>query len=768
MKKHFILFSLLFCFVGFLFAQTSPEIRLNQLGFYPEGEKLAAVITSGTGSFSVKSTVDDEEVFSATLSKSQNWDKSGEAVAIADFSSLATPGVYYLEVGSIGRSYDFVIAERTHLATARTALKAYYFNRASTAITEEHGGAWARPEGHPDEQVRVHASAATEERPENTIISAPKGWYDAGDYNKYIVNSGISTYTLLSAYQHFPEFFAGLSTHIPESSNNIPDILDEAMWNLEWMMDMQDPHDGGVYHKLSTASFSGAVMPHKATATRYVVQKSTAASLNFAAVMAQSYRVFLDIDPEFANAALEAAIKAYEWALANPEIYYRQNEMNQQYNPDIHTGEYGDSNVTDEFNWAAAELYISTGDDTYFEQLNINYNGWIGVPGWGSVNPLALMSLVYHEDELTAAGRAEAANIRGALLNMANGYLDRKEEAPYRVPINEFYWGSNAVAANQGMILLAAYKAGGNEDYLLAANATLDYLLGRNATTYSFVTGLGHKPPMHIHHRQSEADDVEEPVPGFLAGGPNPGQEDNCSYPSSLPAKSYTDSWCSYASNEVTINWNAPLVFLAGGLEHYYEQNNFAGLNQEPAASETLSAVVIEETGVELRWSAGSPDVNRFILERAEGDDDNFEVIARLNGSSFRYADEELQRGTTYVYRIKSENAFGQSGYSSTATVTTGGGDPTGIFDSPQADKKRFEVFPNPSGGQLRLKMEPDFVKGECRVRIIDLQGQIVREYSIQHPAGEIIIDLRNLKGLFMVHLSAGGEDYAPQKVILQ
>jgi len=131
-----------------------------------------------------------------------------------------------------------------------------------------------------------------------------------------------------------------------------------------------------------------------------------------------------------------------------------------------------------------------------------------------------------------------------------------------------FSWGSNAVAANQGMELLIAYRLTGNSAYLRAALGNLDYLLGRNATTYCFVTGFGNRSPQHIHHRISSSDGIAAPVPGLLAGGPNPGEEDGVTtYPSSLPALAYTDDQNSYASNEIAINWNAPLVFLSIGME---------------------------------------------------------------------------------------------------------------------------------------------------------------------------------------------------------
>jgi endoglucanase len=130
------------------------------------------------------------------------------------------------------------------------------------------------------------------------------------------------------------------------------------------------------------------------------------------------------------------------------------------------------------------------------------------------------------------------------------------------------------VAANQGVALLCAFQLTGDSTYLRAAIANLDYLLGRNGTTYCFVTGFGSLSPMHIHHRPSKADNIVPPVPGLLAGGPNPHQEDGVkSYPSSLPALSYTDNDSSYASNEICINWNAPLAFLAVGLEALVSPN---------------------------------------------------------------------------------------------------------------------------------------------------------------------------------------------------
>jgi hypothetical protein len=162
-------------------------------------------------------------------------------------------------------------------------------------------------------------------------LGTSQTWQHSGDYNKYIVNSGISTYTLLAAYEHFPEYYRQFEFNIPESGNGIPDILDEALWNIDWMLTMQAPNDGGVYHKLTTANFSGFVMPNQDTARRYVVQKGTAATLNFAAVMAQASRIFQSFNsemPGFAETCLDAALDAWRWARKNPNLRYSQSALN--------------------------------------------------------------------------------------------------------------------------------------------------------------------------------------------------------------------------------------------------------------------------------------------------------------------------------------------------------------------------------------------------------------------------------------------------------
>jgi len=557
-------------------SQISPDIRLNQIGFYPSMKKIAIVRSVGSSQFFVLCGTDT--VYSGTLSSLRHWSYSNEDVSVADFSSLKIPGSYALFVPGVGYSYPFKINERVNLELAKGALKGYYFQRASLPLDASFAGKWARPAGHPDTAVLIHSSAATPGRPVNSKMSSPRGWYDAGDYNKYIVNSGITTYSLLAAYEHFPKYCSELVLSIPESNNKLPDILDEALWNVRWMLTMQDPADGGVYHKLTNTNFDGMIMPHQATTPRYVVMKSTAASLDFAAVMAQMSRIARNFPaelPGLADSCLHAAVRAWNWARLHPKVYYNQTQVNAKYDPDIHTGEYGDSNVSDEFAWAAAELFVTTKCDSFLTIANPLSGGSALIPSWSNVRTLGLYTFAHYRNDI--AGKIDTNKLRSRLLSLAASLSSTQSSSAYQVVIGssakDFGWGSNAIAANQAMALLVAYQLTSEPVYLNAALSNLDYLLGRNALGYCFVTGFGSRSPMFIHHRISAADGVTEPVPGLLVGGPNPKCEDRLQYHSTLPALAYLDTVASYASNEICINWNAPLVYVTIALEALLSPN---------------------------------------------------------------------------------------------------------------------------------------------------------------------------------------------------
>lgn len=554
-------------------ATAQKNIALNQLGFYPAAPKLA-VVTGHTQAqnFYVINVADNDTAFTGKLSEERQSANSSTVTRIADFSALHKKGMYSLSVDG-NTSYKFQISDNANHAAALASLKGFYFIRSSMPLEEKYAGKWARPAGHADTQVLVHASAAGTKRPEGTIIAAPGGWYDAGDYNKYVVNSGITTGTLLAAYEDFTRYFDTLKTHIPESDDKVPDVLNEALYNIRWMLTMQDPNDGGVYHKCTNAAFDGMVMPGVTKLPRYVVQKGTAATLDFAAVTAQAARIFSRFSkqyPGLSDSCISAAKFAWQWAEKNPDSVYNQDAINKRTQPKITTGAYGDKSFSDEWFWAACELYATTKEETYYGIIQTHLNDKMQLPSWSDVHMLGDYTLVHFEKNLSKHAEV-ISNIKKQVISYADTYLANYKQTAFATVMGQskrdFIWGSNAVAANQGIVLINAYLITKDKSYIDGALSNLDYILGRNATGYCFVTGLGTKSTMHPHHRPSVADNVEEPVPGLLAGGPNPGRQDGCHYDYTEPETAYADVDCSYASNEIAINWNAPLVYLANAIE---------------------------------------------------------------------------------------------------------------------------------------------------------------------------------------------------------
>ncbi len=570
-RAFFLAFAAL-CFCGASYGQQGGEskIRLDQVGFYPYAPKIAIIISGDDSIFYVRNSK-KAIVFKGRLTKSVKPGFAGDYTRIADFSDLQQTGKFQLMTPGLGYSYPFEIKKDVHRSIACASIKAYYFLRASTALDPKFAGKWARAEGHPDTNVLVHPSAASGERPAGTVISSPRGWYDAGDYNKYIVNSGISTGTLLSLYEDFPAYMKTVKLNIPESGNGVPDILNEVLWNLRWMLTMQDPNDGGVYHKLTNAAFDKFEMPDKATDPRYVVQKGTAAALDFAAVMAQASRIFRKFPkelPGLADSCLNAANKAWDWADKNPDVVYDQNAMNQKFSPKVTTGAYGDRHFGDEFIWAASELFVTTNDMAFLSHINLLPDGVMPLPTWSQVRLLGYYTLLKNAN---AGGLKELPEIKRRLIKFADSLIKGADETAYVTVMDKskrnFNWGSNSVAANQGVALIQAYKLTGNAKYLVFALDNLDYLLGRNGTGYCYVTGYGSKPPMNPHHRPSFSDGVTDPVPGLLVGGPNPGMQDGVKLLSTVPDEAYIDDYRAYAVNEIAINWNAPLAYLTNALE---------------------------------------------------------------------------------------------------------------------------------------------------------------------------------------------------------
>jgi endoglucanase len=537
-------------------------VRADQVGYLPLHAKLAMVVSpQAEGSFQVCRVSDKKILFRGKLGEPQTDPDSGDTIRIADFTALKKQGAFFLQVPGAGESFSFRIASDVYRDAYYLAMRSYYGQRCGTKVDMGEKYPKCRHEACHMADAEFHRSSGKKGHQASLC-----GWHDAGDYGKYIVNSGISCGTLLLTYEWFPKIIGKTRLDIPESGDSVPDILDEIKWNLDWMFTMQDT-DGGVWHKLTTEKFCGFVQPEDDRDTRYIIgtdsspYKNTGATGDFAAVMAQAARVYRPFLPDYAGKCRKAAEKAWEWLKANPGVAFS--------NPSgVATGGYGDGKFGDEMLWASAELFCLTGEKEYNDYFINHYGDFspsdLWPQAWPDVGNLGWWA--YYFSGRKDADRKVREDIRLKTLKAADGIVEASAKVGYRHSLREsnYIWGSNSVAANFGIVLMVANRMGPKKEYVSCAMENLHYLLGRNTFDLCFVTRLGARSPKHIHHRPSEFSESSETWPGLLAGGPNRHPADPAlrRLPASPPARCYTDDKESYASNEIAINWNAPLVFL--------------------------------------------------------------------------------------------------------------------------------------------------------------------------------------------------------------
>ena len=562
--------------------EEASAVSVNQAGYRPEDEKTVFVHTDAAeGTFVVKRSPSGLPVMQGTLDGPIADEATGFSVARGDFSEVRQPGTYYIHVSAGGLEEDsprFVIGEDVYAKAFPQIFRMLTLQRCGTAPDEELAGAWAHGVCHTGDAV-IYGSGETRE------VSG--GWHDAGDYGRYVVSGVKAAADLMLACGEFGADSDEL--RIPESGNGVPDLLDEARWELDWLLKMQDAETGGVWHKVTCAAFPGEVMPEEETDQLILAPVSVAATGDFAAIMAKASRVYRPYDPAFADAALEAARSAWDYISRTDAGAGFVNP------PEISTGEYPDSNTTDEVFWAAAELFLA-GEEGMETSLSRGVLTALAPGlGWADMGGYAMYDLACCDAETPEDIGALCAQI---LQNEAEKIADRIEGDGYFASLGtEYPWGSNMAAADNGVLLLMAAKlspaGNGGEDaetaaeeietetavgsdeaeqqtllgpdvfYLALARRQLDYLFGANGPGICYVSGLGAVSPENPHHRPSQAAGAA--MPGMLAGGPNGNLEDP--YAQSVlaglaPALCYADNAQSYSTNEVAVYWNSPLICL--------------------------------------------------------------------------------------------------------------------------------------------------------------------------------------------------------------
>jgi endoglucanase len=581
----------------------APILSMNQVGYFPKGRKVASITGFDAGSlkWSLVDAKSKAEVASGMTGQGAFDLLSGDMPHVADFSSFTEPGDYYLVID--GRQGPvFHIGDDVMKSLSVDSLKYFYRSRSGIELKSEYAGkTWAREAGHlSDAKVAVFEGKDAQGKKwegYDFFVSGLGGWYDAGDFGKYVVNGGISVWTLQNAYERNPCRFKDGQLTIPESGNGYPDILDESRWELAFMLNMQIPEGkalaGMCFHKLHDRVWSAmpSALPTEmdnnpdrkdgCATGRFAYEPTTAATLNLAACAAQASRLWASMDPEFSKRCLAAAKTAWQAAREHPDLIAGNV-------PGDGGGNYDDGDVSDEFYWAAAELFATTGDGEYLRFLKASPY-WKGFPGldgkkanamsWSDTAALGSLTLVSAASKLEKADRSY---LESQIVRSADRYLDEVAKGGYGVPLEPsgYVWGSNGGMLNNAIILAVAYDATKKAAYRDAVLRAMDYLLGYNGLRRSFITGYGAFPVMHPHHRlwANDPDDgYVAPPPGVVAGGPDKSIQDpemKSAHLSGAPiAKRYLDLIGSFATNEVAINWNAPLAWVANWLDIQYGGN---------------------------------------------------------------------------------------------------------------------------------------------------------------------------------------------------
>ena len=524
-------------------------VNINQIGYRPGDEKRAVIRSRTDDTFDVIDSESGRTVYSGSVTEGVPGGSSGDNVAYADFTQVTSSGRYSIRTGS-EVSYDFTIGEGVYDDALRDSLRMFYLQRCGMTIPEDLAGAFAHRACH-TEEAKVYGGR------EYADVSG--GWHDAGDYGRYTVPAAKAVADLLLSYECFPDAFDD-DNNIPESGNGIPDVLDEARYELEWLLKMQGA-DGGAYHKVTGLNFDGFVRADECTEKLYLLPESKTATADLSGVMFMASRLYKDIDEEFAARCQRSAERALNAYIAH------KDDKNYTNPPDVNTGEYGDGCSVDEYMWAICEAYRTTGDDRYYKMLDtvdmtrIKNDGF----GWADMSGYAYFAYLS-----SAAKDSDRLGIRSRFMKMCDELKDTSfsGESYGGTITGDYPWGSNMTIANNGMALLMAHRLTGNVDYMTAAKRQLDYLFGVNPNSYCFLTGYGTQSPTDPHHRPSQA--VGECMKGMLVGGPDSFLEDPYakSVLAGLPkARCYTDNSQSYSCNEITIYWNSPLCFLLAGLK---------------------------------------------------------------------------------------------------------------------------------------------------------------------------------------------------------
>lgn len=584
--------------------QVNDNIRVNQLGYLPGFAKVAYLgqyMGSGGGMpFDVEQFElldhEGERVHTGRITpRAVNNELVGQVVFELDFTDFQPAddaGPFRLFVPGVGLSYPFDIGAAALNPGYANLMRGHYHQRCGMAVdpahSRHHRAACHLDDAYLDEKVETLNFVSPENPPlyptrYGRQQRATRGHHDAGDYGKYTITGAVYTFSILNAMHAFPERLREDNLGLPDSGNGIPDLLEEVKWELDWLEQMQDPDDGGVFGviKPNTGGYEQD-LPLE-SAERLFYPKDTVFTGAFAAALAHASQspLMRKHYPDACDRYLEKAIQAWQFL-----------EANDRYVKYFHYGSTFDD--WDERCWAAVALYAATGEQAYhdyfLEHFDPQRKRWDWWPLTGKVGH-ATYTYLFMEGRPQDPAMLERC--RTAVREACEKYIADAAAHPYRLSmpgesISHGTYGWYFPGDMFGYDLLMGYALDDRREYLETALHNLNYTMGANPFGYFQQTGLGHKRNIEVVDQESVHDDIVEPVPGLPLGVGSHGFYWLNRYERTVAEGTYPENWP--LLNRWYDGFNVSTEFTMGPMaRETVVAAFFASLDQEPAQPPTVS-----------------------------------------------------------------------------------------------------------------------------------------------------------------------------------
>lgn len=518
------------------------RIDINNLG-YMIGVPKNAVCKVTAGIFYIVDAQRNTNVYAGRLSHPFFDRESGETVRLADFSDFNVKGKFFIRAG-YRRSEVFEISEAPYKDIRTLALNGIYFNRCGYNF---ESNTFSLRSDKRFERKECHTSKIG-----GRDISG--GWHCFGGYERDLSAVCLTVADMIYALKLFSESF---------DSEEKEMLTDECRWGIEWLLKMQD-NDGGVFESvMSVVNIDVPTAPDEDETNYKLGDKTCLAALRFTATAALASNYFSKSDPKLSKILRNAAEKCWIWIVQTDEYSYYTSD-NGSFSPDGEGVYYLDS----DFMWAMCEMYSLTGNESFARMISSKYlHSEFSDFGSSCCGGFAALSYLLTDK---TKDRGIDAFVRKKIIYRADRLKHAASDSGYRISVSAgkgFVKGSNYNILSDCMMFISAYLISGEDKYLECATDQFAYIFGANPLGISFMTGTAENQCRYPSHTLSLSLEGDGPIEGMIVGGASTSRDDNYSKwhigQNCPPSKCYVDKEFSYSTNEPSVHYTAPIIFIS-------------------------------------------------------------------------------------------------------------------------------------------------------------------------------------------------------------